>query len=219
MVNAIHRLGCNSRAWLPLALILAMTGGCIGPRYWDGYVGKVVDADTGKPLDGVFVIARYSGDLPAGGSFQSVCYHAAGTTTNAQGEYRMNPRFDTPDFYFDKRSEIDFFKAGYQRVYYKDGVAKLKEDTSNYQKRLEYLQRMAGYTCRSAGRSQRSLYPFFEAIFYEAKSISVTSDEKKDLEKFRWVAASQAIASDRERNMDGSEYSELIKDYLSNHLQ
>jgi hypothetical protein len=219
MVSVIHFLNCNFRIWLLLALIIPVTAGCIGPRYWDGYVGKVVDADTGEPLDHVFVIARYWGDLPAGGSFQSVCYHAGGTTTNEQGEYRMNPRFDTPDFYFDKRSDIDFFKAGYQRVYYKDGVAKLKEDTSNNQKRLEYLKRMARYTCRSAGRSQRSLYPFFEAIFYEAKSISVTSNEKKDLEKFRWVAASQAIASDRERNMDGSEYSQLIKDYLKDHLQ
>ena len=131
----------------------------------------------------------------------------------------MNPRFDTPDFYFDKRSDIDFFKAGYQSVYYKDGVAKLEKDTSNNQERLEYLKSMAGYTCRLAGRSQRSLYPFFEAIYYEARLISVTSDEKEQLKRFRWWAASQAIASDDELNLDGSEYNRLIDGYLTDHLK
>ena len=148
-----------------------------------------------------------------------MCYHAAGTTTNAQGQYRINPRFDMPDFYFDKRSEIDFFKAGYRYVINKEGIAKLEKDKSNNQERLEYLKDIAGYVCRSAGRSQRSLYPFFEAIYYDAKSISGASDEKKQLERFRWIAASQAIARDDEFNMDGSDYDRLIEVYLKDHLK
>lgn len=218
MVSVSKLINGNSRIWLLLALILPLGAGCIGPRYWDGYAGKVVDGDTGKPLDGVFVIARYWGDLPAGGSFQSVCYHAAGTTTNAQGEYRMNPRFDTPDFYFDKRSDIDFFKAGYQSVYYKDGVGKLKKDTGNREKRLEELTRIVRTSdCRGSGKSLRALYPFFEAIYYEAKSISVTQDELKQLRWFQERAASKAIASDS--SMTDSEAEAARQKFLEDNLK
>lgn len=63
------------------------------------------------------------------------------------------------------------------------------------------------------------MFPYYESIYYEAKAISVTRKEKKQLEWFPRVAASYAIASDREQNMDGSEYDQLIEDYLKDHLQ
>jgi hypothetical protein len=218
MLTVIHLLHGNLKKWLMLALILAVSGGCIGPRYWDGYVGKVVDADTGEPLENVFVIARYSGDIPAGGSFQTVCYHAAGTTTNAQGEYRMNPRFDTPDFYFDKRSDIDFFKARYESVYYKDGVGKLKKDTGNREKRLEELTRIVRTSgCGGAGKSLRALYPFYKAIYYEAKSISVTQDELKQLRWFQERAADKAIASNF--NVPASEAEAARQKFMEENLK
>lgn len=208
------------RMLLVFMLCLPVSAGCVGPRYWDGYTGKVVDAETGEPLEGVFVIARYWGDYMYIADFQTACYHATGTTTNAQGEYRMSPHFDAPDIKVDKRSDVDFFKPGYRHVFYKDGIAKLEKDQGTREEQFIELVRMArNRSCDGAGESQRSLYPLYEAIYYEAASISVTNEEKKKLEWFRWVAASQAIARDGDQGMGSTEFNRLIDEYLKDHLQ
>jgi hypothetical protein len=211
--------GLSIRILLAFILFLPVTAGCIGPRYWDGYVGKVVDADTGEPMEDVFVIARYWGDIPQVVDFQTVCYHATGTTTNTQGEYRMSPHFDAPDFYMDKRSKISFFKPGYRSVYYKGGIAKMRKDEGSRKERLDYLRRMAGKNCRGAGESKRALFPYFQSIYYEAKSISVSTTEKNQLQQFRRWAASKAIAQDSDQGVSSTEYNKLIDDYLKDHLK
>lgn len=209
----------NFRMLFVYILLLPVTVGCIGPRYWDGYVGKVVDIENEEPLEGVFVIARYWGDIPAPGHSNTTCYHATGTTTNAKGEYRMNPHLDMPDIYIGKRSDIDFYKPGYRSVYYKDGVAKLEKDKGSREERLKYLRSVAGNTCSGAGKSQQALFPYYESIYYEAKVIADSKEDKKLLSLLRWWAASQAIASDEEQGLNGSEYDQLIKGYLKDNLQ
>lgn len=130
------------RTLLLVILAAVLSGGCIGPRYWDGYVGKVVDADTGEPLAGAFVIARYSGSIPTPGHSNTVCYHAAGTTSNEGGDYRIPSSVDVLDIKVDKRSRLDFFKPGYRHVFYKDGIAKLEKDKGSREGRLEELTRI-----------------------------------------------------------------------------
>jgi hypothetical protein len=204
-----------------LALVLSMllTEGYAGPKYWPAQKGQVQDTVTGEPMAGVFVIARYWGYYPVPDS-SSACYHAAGTTTNEQGEYSIPSHFDLMDIKVDKRSKLKFFKPGYRHVFYKDGIAKLEKEQGGREERLEELTRIARISnCHAAGRSQQMLFPYYESIYYEAKAISVTEPEKKHLEWFRSTAASKAIASNREKNMDGTEHENLIKDYLKDHLQ
>lgn len=198
-------------------LVLAMSEVYAGPKFWPVQQGHVLDDETGAPLAGVFVIARYSGSVPIHGSS---CYHAAGTTTSERGEYRLPSRFDLFDLLLEKRLRLDFYKSGYRQVFYKDGVAKLKKDTGSRVERLSELERIVRTSgCDGAGESQRSLYDHDKGVFEEAKALSETKDELEHLEWFRWVAASNAIASDREKNMGGTEYERLIQEYLKSHLQ
>lgn len=203
-----------------MALVLSMllTDSYAGPKYWPAQKGQVLDVETGEPMAGVFVIARYWGYYPVPGHSSSSCYHAAGTTTNEQGEYTIPSHFDILDIKVDKRSKINFFQPGYRHVFYKDGIAKLEKDNGSRDERLEELARIVRTSgCNSAGKSGRSLYSYYEAIYYEVKALSPTKDELKQLEWFKERAASKAIASDS--YLTHSEAELLREKFLEEHLQ
>ena len=205
-----------------LALVLSMllTNSYAGPKYWPAQKGQVLDAESGEPLADVFVIKRYWGNYVTLGTHHPVCYHAAGTMTNEQGIYEFPHRFDIMDTKFDKRSKINVYQIDYRHVFYKDGIAKLEKDQGTREERLEELKRiMRNSNCGGAGQTQQSLFPFHEAIYIEAKAISETMLEKEQLDWFRRVAASKAIASDGDQFMDGGEYDLKTDEYLKDHLQ
>jgi hypothetical protein len=208
------------RVVLAIVLSMLLTDGNAGPKYWPAQRGQVLDAETGEPLAGVFVIARYWGYYPVPGHSSSSCYYAAGTTTNEKGEYSIPSHSDFMDIKVDKRSRLNFFKPDYRHVFYKDGIAKLEKDKSSREERLEELTRIArNSSCDGAGQSQQSLFLFHKAIYNEAKAISVAVKEKEQLDWFRWVAASQIIAQDGDQGMSSAEFNRKIDEYLKDHLQ
>ena len=74
----------------------------------------------------------------------------------------------------------------------------MKRFIGSREERLESLHRLAtGSACDAqAGVSVRNLFPLYEAIYQEAKELSETPEELKELEWFRYMAADMAIASD-----------------------
>ena len=64
----------------------------------------------------------------------------------------------------------------------------------------------------------RNLFPIYEAIYQEAKELSETPEELKELEWFRYMAADMAIASDTLISSH-VEHEALIKSYLKDHLR
>ena len=219
MYNISIQTGSVKKTLLIILMVVVLFVMFVTTRYWPALQGEVLDEATGEPLAGVFVTARYSGNISAIADFQTVCYHAAGTTTDGQGRYRLPAKFDSPGILIDKHLEMSFFKPRYRQVFYMDGVAKLRKDESGREERIEYLRRVGGDSCTDSGGSQQSLYPYFEAIYYEAKSLAVTADENKFVELMRMWAARQAIAHDNERNMNGRELDERIDKYLEGHLK
>jgi hypothetical protein len=180
--------------------------------------GVVLDDATGEPLAGVFVTARYSGNIPAIADYQTVCYHAAGATTDGQGRYRLPAKFDSPGILIEKRLQMSFFKPGYRQVFYKDGVAKLRKDQSVQEERFDEMKRMTRVsTCDGAGKSERSLYPLYEAVFNEAKSLVSSKEDVKDLEWIKSMAASMATASDEARTQVRADAEE--EQFLREHLR
>jgi hypothetical protein len=96
----------------------------------------------------------------------------------------------------------------------------LKRYVGQRQKRLEYLRRLPRkLVCPNAGNSRKNLYPLLEAIYYEAKALSVSDEEKKQLQWFREIAAGAAVSGDNMEEMSQVEYDALINDFLKSHLQ
>ena len=59
------------------------------------YRGQVVDADTGQPVAGAHVAYVWESTIVPSGftghNSRTICYHAAATTTDAQGRFQIEP--------------------------------------------------------------------------------------------------------------------------------
>jgi len=208
--------------WLSLLLALtacASTGGYIS--------GQVLDAETKVPIADAHVVIIWKGAEFAVVETKTVCVYADGTVTDVNGNFSFSP-WVKPDGLFpisDIRNQILVYKQGYEevRVWRRteaDRQYLLKHFDGLRKEHLEYLLNLPRrISCHQGGSSQKNLSPLFEAVYYEAKTLSITADDKKKLDRFRWIAASYAIGGDKNNYMNGSEYDKLIEDYLEDHLQ
>jgi hypothetical protein len=94
--------------WLPL--LFCATPSC-------ALDGQVVEKTTGKPMPGVFVIARWKGDASVGVQPATTCYRAKVLMTDADGKFEvpewsgsLNP------FRLDGRRYLAFYTPGYREA-------------------------------------------------------------------------------------------------------
>lgn len=94
----------------------------------------------------------------------------------------------------------------------------IKQFEGSTKERLEYLSHIPGRaSCDEGGKSQRNLYPMYRDIYYEAKSLSVTDGEKKNLEWFKRMAARMGTATNYYKTH--SEAEALREEFLKDHLK
>ncbi len=114
--------------------ILILISGCICYVCYDGpYKGRVVDSETGEPIEGAVVLAVWRTNYPTGAGGISKYKDAQETVTDENGEFKLPGRgfmvLTTVEL-----SKIAFFKAGYlsnefsnwkniKEYYWKDGRA------------------------------------------------------------------------------------------------
>lgn len=80
----------KSKSIVSFFILFFLLQGCCYPVRYDGpYKGKVVDVDTGKPIEGVVVLGQWSkvAVTPAGGV--SSYYDAQERVTNKNGEFEI----------------------------------------------------------------------------------------------------------------------------------
>jgi len=201
--------------------ILLLSGCCLmcpkAVEEWPAEQGVVVDKDTGEPIEGVYVIGHWEGYV--GG--HNVCFHAEGTRTDAQGRF-VFPAWRNTGPYNTTRYQ-QYAPRPYVRGYKDVGghITRMEmvRFTGTREERLAYLWKMAGSTCNQAGSSKRNLFPFFEAIYLEAKELSKTQEELEKLDKYRYWAAQQAIGVDGDETGSVSEYKARINKFLEGHLR
>lgn len=149
--------------------------------------GKVIDEETGKPIEGAIVVILWKGQIWAGVDGHSTCYHVETATTNKSGEYLI-PKWkkeghDMP--IFEKGEYLIVYKAGY--VSYRSdesGNEYLKPFIGTRSERLEYLLKMSENECFS--EKTTSLIPYNKALYDEAKNISVTNEQKLTAERIHY---------------------------------
>lgn len=99
-----------------LAALLMVFGGCTISHEFGPYSGKVVDAQTGEPIEGaVVLIGFYTKSFSVGGPVYRFA-DAFETLSDAKGEFRFPPNRITSFKVmriWDKNSRITIFKPGY----------------------------------------------------------------------------------------------------------
>lgn len=94
-------------------------------RYDGPYKGKVVDAETGEPIEGVVVLGVWYSTMPTPAGEVSKYYDARETVTDSNGEFKLNGQ----GLLLFSRVEppwVTIFKAGYS--YYSVSWRELKRE-------------------------------------------------------------------------------------------
>jgi len=95
---------------------LIFTSGCGFIAWRDGpYKGKVIDAETGKPLEGVVVLGVWYKELPSPGGTVGSYFDAQETVTNKNGDFEVKG-LGLQIFSTVSGMHVLIFKAGYEYI-------------------------------------------------------------------------------------------------------
>lgn len=171
------------------AVFAALLLGVHGISLWAG-VGQVVDAETGKPLTGVFAIAMWHANGNTSVSSRTVCHSFAVTQSDSNGQYVL-PTFswNFSPFLSNRQRYKEFYLAGYE-ISPSDDLAgatiKMRRYKGSAAQRLNDLSRGIAFDrCVSPGDKKAKLAALYKAQYEEAKAIATTPEEKKMAEAIR----------------------------------
>lgn len=143
----------------------------------------VIDGSTGKPLAGVYVIARWDGTTPMPAKAISGCYQLMVTQTDEGGEYSMSSWSWTPRALItqDSYRTVFYYKAGYTEAGKDEGKDRdpvvLWPDARPARERLQYILHLETQSeCGSREQRKGKLIPLYQAVLNETRGIATTRD-------------------------------------------
>jgi len=147
--------------------------------------GQVINQATGQPVEGAIIVMRWQGTgTMAFVDQHTECYHVETATTDADGRFSTKSWREASQYRnLGLKERMDtVYKAGYRHVRSKDGEYYLKRDKGRVEKRLEYLQWMAGYvSCGSEQNQKDELLKLYESLYQEALEISNGSMKQRKI--------------------------------------
>lgn len=99
---------------LVIVCAISITSGCANAVRIDGpYEGRIIDAETGQPIEGVVVLGVWYREMPTVAGAVTRYYDASETTTDARGNFRIKGQGSlvASDVL---PAHMLMFKAGYQ---------------------------------------------------------------------------------------------------------
>ncbi|MEO8535989.1 MAG: carboxypeptidase-like regulatory domain-containing protein [Betaproteobacteria bacterium] len=201
--------------------------------YGKALAGQVVDAGSGAPIPGAHVAYLWESGIEPSGftghNSRTICYHAAATTTDADGRFSVEPWREwssyqvrvadpvalvyapkyVPKQQWPETADMTGSKARVNERY------ALKPFAGSVDERLDALWRgFAARGCDYGGQSQKQLYPMLKAIFEETRLISSTRDLSARPHSFDRAAARSALAEDPNGPANDSRVDRFIAEHL-----
>lgn len=169
--------------------------GDIPLRQWLSHRAQVIDVDTGKPLEGVIVLARWRGRKSMLVDTQGTCYHVETATTDKNGWFEI-PSYNEglgKMSISSKGNRFSFYREGYV-FYSKTEVFSLHAKKIHMKKfkgtnaeRFKFLSDFNA-SCHSSGDSEKNSYNIRKLIYEEAKLLAFSKEQKRLLEYLLWSA-------------------------------
>jgi len=193
---------------VPLLASCALSGGAIK--------GKLLEQGTNKPIPGGIVLVRWYGHVSSGSIFveaRTLCYHVETSTTDEQGRYQTKawrqPQKKDYTVKFDYIG-VQGFKRGYQLPYGKpqvEGKTYLVPFNGTRKERLENLKLQARAGCEGPKDNLKKLIPLYRALYEEAKSIAITTDDKEIVKSLHYDLDSLELGeAEADKKWNGGEY-------------
>jgi len=162
-------------------------------REWPALNGKVLDANTEKPIEGAYVVAIWEGY----GGHNKSCFHVEAVTTDNQGIFKIPEWYNTNEGTVRLGSQYRHVSVVYKngdqwsdRNYREQsqlkGIYYLEEYLGPVNNRLKYLSKLTQTT--GCGKSDRNLHTLFMAMHSEAITIASTPKEKDLAKNLRYRA-------------------------------
>lgn len=175
--------------------------------------GMVLDADSGRPIPGAYVSYLWEGGTSGGGGHggRTVCFHAAGTVTDQDGRFGVDPWSEWSTYQVSNTDpQALIYALGYEptTVMLHEGpivppVPRVRERytlrpfSGSPNQRIERLfWGFANRTCSYGGGSQKTLYPMWRAMYFEVRGLASTLDEHDTVDSIASLAARFAIVPD-----------------------
>jgi len=203
--------------------------------YGKRIAGQVVDADTQRPVPGAHLVFLWQSPIVPSGftghNSRTICYHAAGTVTDDQGRFHVEPWREWSTYRVVNQDPIVLI---YAQGHIPIGVPlnsgptpaeppsehmherfALKAFNGNAAQRIHMLfWGLANQDCMYGGESQKSLYPMLKAIHEEVRNISSTPEHQHTARIIAELAAEAALARDPTEPLNDGRTDAFIREHL-----
>ena len=145
--------------------------------------GTVVDKESGKPLEGVFVIAKWSGAAPNPVQASTICLHGEMTITDKQGRFTISSTSGNFNPLIGNRQRtVEIYKPGYQDSV-ETNVDELRfviepNRAAAADRFNEVFSTRAPAGC---GMDEKQKVPFLKAKVQELEPLATTREQKREL--------------------------------------
>jgi hypothetical protein len=143
--------------------------------------GQVLDAETKKPLAGVYMWAVWGAGVWNPVIAQSKCYAFAMTQTDENGKFKLRDfSWNFEPWLEGRRRGVGYYLPGYELVENGDTdppIVYMRRYSEPTLKRLQRLRGIVAEDCMAASE-RKILLPLYKARYDEAKAIAVTAEEK-----------------------------------------
>jgi len=187
-------LACvNRNCWL-LAVLCAGACSVIPVSGALPVSGRVVEAGSGRPIEGAIAIVYWEGVVLIKGSH--TCMHVETAVTDAEGRYRTREwSFDQPAIYGDHETRYSVYKPGMQFSYVRFSSLEMKPWPGSREDRLHELRRLSR-TADCAGQPSLGVADLKQAIAAEVETLVQTKTEETTyLDEARALAQSEREAA------------------------
>jgi hypothetical protein len=145
--------------------------------------GRVIDEASGKPMEGVYVMAMWNASVASVVDAKSVCYHFAITQTDKEGNYELPSRsWNVWPFYYDRYISHEYYFPGYtssSNNILDSDVWNMRRSTISPQDRIKSFIHSRYENCTSEGERNKVLVPLYQAQYEESTLIAKSEEEKK----------------------------------------
>ena len=173
------------------------------PKTWPKFQGQVLEYSTNKPIEGVHVIVKWEGGVGIV-DYQSKCYYMEGAITDTEGNFII-PEFNeslSTGMISSRYMLHTIYKSGFEVYTPPSQTYRINTDTTWFMKKFEgttderfkyFRELMASLICSNAGISKRNAYPLHREVYFEAKKLAETDEQRETVEWLRDIAAGVAV--------------------------
>ena len=189
----MKNLSCYFRKFVRRASQISLATTVVAAISFQGSVAhadQVIDEETGKPLEGVFVMVSWRSHGPSVVINKTVCYAFETIRTDKNGQFEM-PKFswNFNPLHWDRNRSVELYLAGYERSpndFHDSDVAKMRRFKGTVEDRLKKLISV-GYrhSCVPEAQAKEKLAPLYKAQVEEAINIAVSTSDKKIVQSLR----------------------------------